>query len=261
MAIRRPLTVQDNRDKKHAATDFLHDQLGTVGADAVVMLTDPSDFDLDFATAGARLAIFPSSAVPHVVTTMTGPALSGLMSLLIDNGSGDVLDITWPSNVEWGTAGAPVVPDNTRIQCLFAWDAAGARFHGSHNAPSPTVRSVTFDFDAGVTLSSGSRQHVLPGMPFDFQVQSWRLRTRDVSGSIKVDVRVRGDDTDMVSGDSICGSLNRPYLSAERGREETDLSAWSTTLIAAGDRLGFHVDFADIVALRGATLMLYGVQA
>lgn len=262
MATREPLTIQGNRDKLHAVTDFLGDQLGSVGTIAAFPVGTPAAMVLDFLGAGSRLKTTLSSPGPYTVTSITGPSAGGLFWLVINNSSGAPQTITWPGNVTWGTNGPPVIPDSETCTILLAWDTNANLVHGIHNAHGIALRTIQFDLTLGVsvTLSGGNKQRVYPGLPYGMKLIAWRARAQDASGSIEFDVRRRADDALPTSGDSICGAGNEPYLSAEWGRFETDLSAWTSTTLAFGDRIAVNVDYSSIVGLRDATLLVYGVQ-
>lgn len=149
MATREPLTIQGNRDKQHAATDFLGDQLGSVGTITAFLVGTPSAMVIDFLADGARLKTTLSAPGPYTVTSITGPSAGGLFWLVIYNSTGAPQTITWPGNVTWGTNGPPVIPDSATCTILLAWDSNANLVHGVHNCPAtasgdgvPVVRKI-----------------------------------------------------------------------------------------------------------------------
>lgn len=105
------------------------------------------------------------------------------------------------------------------------------------------IRTVNFIIDGGGSVvATGSKGFVI--LDFPCTIQSWTI-TGDQSGSAVVDVK-RATYSGFPTTSSIAGTA-KPTLSSVQKNQNTSLSGWGNTSIAAGDVLEFNVDSASTV--------------
>lgn len=105
------------------------------------------------------------------------------------------------------------------------------------------IRTINFVIDGGGSVvATGSKGFCM--VDFAGTIQSWTI-VADQSGSAVVDVK-RATYSGFPTTSSIAGTA-KPTLSSAQKNQNTSLSGWGNTAIAAGDVLEFNVDSAATV--------------
>jgi hypothetical protein len=107
-------------------------------------------------------------------------------------------------------------------------------------AAAQRTRTIVLSLDGGgVVITPGVKGYIR--IPVAGTLTGWTI-VGDVSGSIVIDVwKDTFANFPPVNADSITNA-HEPVVAAAQAAEDTNITDWTTTAIAAGDVLGFNVD-------------------
>lgn len=141
---------------------------------------------------------------------------------------------------------SPAVEDITNLTTTNVDKTAGAedRYVIAYNADQKNyslkpdaIRTINFVIDGGVnTISTGSKGYLT--LDFDGKITGWTI-VSDVSDTVIIDVKKSSYST-YPNTTSIAGT-QKPALVAAQKNKNTNLTAWSTSLLA-GDILEFYIE-------------------
>jgi hypothetical protein len=131
--------------------------------------------------------------------------------------------------------------------------------HGANPSWNDSVVSITFIIDGnGVAITTGVKGFL--EVPFACTLTAWTLMA-DVAGAIVIDV---WNDTyaafPPTDADAKPGAGKEPTIAATNQKaQDTDITDWTSTAIAAGSILAFNVD--SCTTITRVTLSLKATKA
>lgn len=134
------------------------------------------------------------------------------------------------------------VPAPAADDVLYWDDAAGKWQCKAIPSTNQKTTSLTFIIDGGGSaITIGEKGHL--EIPFACTLKAWTLMA-DVAGAIVIDVwKDTYANFPPTDADAMPGAGKEPTIAATNQKaQDTDITDWVTTAIAAGDILAFNVD-------------------
>jgi hypothetical protein len=104
----------------------------------------------------------------------------------------------------------------------------------SKQAFSPSYSTLSFTLDGGGVIAAVGQQVDFPDLPASATILGWTITT-DTSATCSVDI-LRATYSGFPTMTSIAGT-DKPSTSAAQKNQDTTLTGWGSTALAAGDCL------------------------